>query len=120
MIVVLRLYDGEPYAGLVGENVVGALPLLAARRHLSADEDAPIGERNLFSHLKKNVPPGADQRGRDELRADITLTEAFLVQLFQGFAASPPDEYLGEGKLRSRIRRRRSAGIISCGGGYFN
>jgi hypothetical protein len=60
MLIVLRFDDGEAKAGLVGEDVIGALPLLTARRHLPADEDTPVGEIELFTHLEKNVPPGID------------------------------------------------------------
>ena len=79
MVVVLRFDDGETDTGLVGEDVIGALLLLAAGRHPPADDDAPIGESELFAHLEEHVPPGPDQRWRDELRADVALAEAFFI-----------------------------------------
>jgi hypothetical protein len=68
----------QRYAGLVIEQVVGALGF-AAGRELAANNDAAFGERNLLADLAHQVPLRARERRRDKLCADIAFAEAFLV-----------------------------------------
>jgi len=41
--------------------------------------DSPIGEANFLANLHIDVPPRSNDAGRDELGANVTLTERFLV-----------------------------------------
>ena len=76
--VVLGLDQGDGYVGLVIEDVVGPLALATADQ-LAAHDDAALGEADLLANLRHLVPPGLAQGRCDELGADVTLTEAFLV-----------------------------------------
>ena len=46
---------------------------------LAAHDDAALGEAHLLADLRHLVPPGLAQGRCDELGADVTFTEAFLV-----------------------------------------
>jgi hypothetical protein len=74
VVIVLGLDDRERGAGRVIEDVIGALGL-AAGGHLAADDDAALGEGNFLADMEENIPAGSDERGRDELRADVALAE---------------------------------------------
>ena len=78
MFVVLRLNDGDGNVRFVIENIVGALSG-STRVEFPPDINPPVGEADFFTHLVMNVPPGRDKIGRDELGADVTLAEGFLV-----------------------------------------
>ena len=70
--------DGERDAGLVVEDVVGALRFAAAGE-LAADDDAALGEIDLLAHLVHHVPLAhAGDGGGDELGADVALAETLF------------------------------------------
>lgn len=78
--VVLRFDDCDGDVGLGRKDVVGALAL-AATYHLAAHDNPPLGEADFFPNLRGNVPPGGDQRGSNEFRADIALAKNPLIQV---------------------------------------
>ena len=81
VVVVLGLDDGERDVRLVVEEVVGLLRFAALDR-LAADDDPALGEVDLLANLGHHVPlaaVGADERGRDELGADVGFGEFLLV-----------------------------------------
>ncbi len=81
VVVVLGLDDGERDVGLVEEDVVGLLGVAALHR-LAANDDPALGEVDLLADLGHQVPLvaiRADQRGRDELGADVRFGEGLLV-----------------------------------------
>ncbi len=81
MGVVLGLHHGEREVRLVVEDVVGLLGL-AAFDGLATDDDAALGEVDLFSDLGHQVPAGArltHDGGGDELGADVGLGQRLLV-----------------------------------------
>ena len=80
--------DGE--VRFVKEEVVGFLGLTAFDR-LAPNDDAAVGEEGFFADLGHHVPfvaIRANQRGRDELGADVRLGESFLVHAVGGEVAS--------------------------------
>ncbi len=81
VVVVLGLDDGDRDVRLVEEDVVGLLGLAALDR-LAANDDAALGEVDLLANLGHHVPLAAvraDERGRDELGADVRFGEVLLV-----------------------------------------
>ena len=63
---------------LVVEDVIGPLGL-AAGDQLAAHDDAALGENDFLANLHGFVPAGLYDGGRDELGADVTFAEVFLV-----------------------------------------
>jgi len=78
VIVVLRLDNGDGDIGLVIEDVIGALGFPTGNE-LSPDDNASLGERDLFADLHHAVPTSPLHGGTDELRADVAFAEVFLV-----------------------------------------
>ena len=60
------------------QNVVGTPPG-STRVDLPPNIDPAVGEADFFTYLVMDVPPGRDDIGRDELGANVTLAEGFLV-----------------------------------------
>ena len=89
VVVVLGLDDGERDVRLVEEDVVGLLGL-AALDGLAADDDAALGEVDLLADLGHQVPLVAvwpDDRGRDELGADVRFGELLLVHAIRAWSS---------------------------------
>ena len=81
VVVVLGFDDGDRDVRLVEEDVVGLLRFAAFDR-LAANDDAALGEVDLLPDLGHHVPLAAvraDERGRDELGADVRFGEFLLV-----------------------------------------
>ena len=72
MAVVLCLNQGDRDVGLIIEDEVRLLGL-SARHKLAPDNDPPLGEEHLFSHLQHLVPAGAFYGWQNELRTDVLL-----------------------------------------------
>lgn len=79
MGVVFRLYDSDGNVGLHAKDVVCPARRPAADE-TPAHDDPTLGDRVLFADLGHLVPPRPAQRRRDELRADVALTEPALVR----------------------------------------
>ena len=81
VVVVLGFKDSEGQIGFVRKDVVGLLGFTALDG-LPANDDAAIREIGFLADLGHHVPffsVRAEQRGRDELRADIGLGKGFFV-----------------------------------------
>jgi len=78
MSAVLRLDNRHRDIGTVVEDVVGSL-LLAPGRERTSDVNLTVGERDLFSHLRSNIPASLPNTRRYELGADIPFTQRLLV-----------------------------------------
>jgi hypothetical protein len=76
--IVLGLDDRKGNVRLVIEDVIGPLGF-ATGHHPAADDHAPLREGDFLAKLGLLVPAGAPQGRRDELRADVPLTELLLV-----------------------------------------
>jgi hypothetical protein len=76
--LVLGFDQRERNVGLEIEDIIGAFGLAAADQP-SADDDAALGEADLFADLLHLVPTGPPQSGRDELGADVAFAEASIV-----------------------------------------
>ena len=76
--VVFGLDQRQRDVGLVIEHVVGALRLAAADQ-LAADDDAALGEADLFPDLRHHIPSRPAHGRRDELCADVTFAEASFI-----------------------------------------
>ena len=114
VVVVLGLDDGDRDVRLVVEDVVGLLGFAALDR-LAADDDPALGEVGLLADLGHHVPLAAvraDERGRDELGADVRFGEGFLVH-----ALSINSSW----RLRRDFRRfcRISCSAVRAPGGEF-
>ena len=72
LVRTLGLDDREGKVGLVGQQVVRALPGAALGR-LAANRDPACRERVLAPDLCRRVPPSPDNGRRDELIADVRL-----------------------------------------------
>ena len=73
---------------LVEEDVVGLLGFAALDR-LAADDDPALGEVDLLANLGHHVPliaVRADERGRDELGADVRFGESLFIHVARGRA----------------------------------
>ena len=78
MFVVLGLDHRNGDVGLVIEEIVGPL-CLAPADQLAAHDDAALGEAELLEDLRYLVPPCLAQGRGDELGADVTLAQIFLI-----------------------------------------
>ena len=83
--VVLGLDERDRNVWLVVENIVGALGL-PARDQLAAHDDPALCKAHFLANLQQLVPPSLAQGRRDELGADVTFTETFLVHRAQALA----------------------------------
>ena len=79
VVVVLGLDHSQRNVRLEVQQVVGELRLASLDR-LPADDDPPLREEDLLANLSLKVPPRSHQRRRDELRADVTFGQGFLVE----------------------------------------
>ena len=78
MIVVLGFDQGDRDVVLVVENVIGALGF-AARDELATNDDAALGEADLFPDLCELIPARPLQCGRDELTANVAFAHRAFI-----------------------------------------
>jgi len=81
VVIILGLDNGEEEVRFVGEKIVGFLGF-ATLDGSATDDHAPLGEINLLTDLGHHIPfitIWPDERGGDELRADVRFREGFLV-----------------------------------------
>lgn len=96
VVVVLGLDQPQRDVRLVVENAVGPLGL-AAGDQFAADDNAALGEIDLFADLRHGIPAGVDHGGGDEFGADVAFTERFFVD--RGHDGGPVS---GWGRLATR------------------
>ena len=76
--MVFAFVESFAIAAPKGRKLVGPLALATADQ-LTAHNDAALGEAHLLPDLRYLDPPGVAQGRCDELGADVTFAEAFLV-----------------------------------------
>jgi len=78
VVVVLRLDERERNVRLVIEDVVSPLGP-APGDQLASDNDAALGESNLFADLRHLIPASLPDRRGNELGTDVAFAEELLV-----------------------------------------
>ncbi len=84
VVIVFGLDQTDRQVGLEVENVVGELPL-ATFDGLAPDHHAAVGEIDLLSDLRVDIPTGLSDGRGDELRANVAFAERFLVEVHHAF-----------------------------------
>ena len=87
VVIVLCFHDRDGNVRLVEEDVVGFLGFAAFHR-FAANDNAAFGKVDFLAKLGHHVPLGsvhANDRWRDELRADIRFGESFLIHSLHKF-----------------------------------
>src|SRR5262249_32124670 len=113
MGVVLGFDHSDRQARLEVEDVVGLL-CFATLDRLAADDGAALGEVEPLAQLRHHVPlapVGTNERGRDELGADIRLGEPLLVHAASLVAENGRRRCVIERPARSGNRRAAHANV---------
>ena len=115
VVVVLRLDDRQRNVGvrLEVQDVVRELRC-PSRDKPAAHDDASLGEVDVLPNLRLDVPAGLDDRGRDELGADVPFGQGALVH-----RTPRVSRHLGQALGKQR-HRGFEAVMLATGGAVAN